>query len=67
MSIVDVLMRTGLLPSKGEARRLITQQAIQMDGEKLTDINGLLHFEPGRRFSMKIGKRKFALLEMVAE
>lgn len=67
MSIVDVLMRTGLLPSKGEARRLITQQAIQIDGEKLTDINGLILFEPGRRFSMKIGKRKFALLEMVAE
>ncbi|MDH5562649.1 MAG: tyrosine--tRNA ligase [Nitrospirota bacterium] len=67
MSIVDVLMRTGLLPSKGEARRLITQQAIQMDGEKLTDINEMIHFEPGRRFSLKVGKRKFALLEMVAE
>jgi len=67
MSIVDVLMRTGLVPSKGEARRLISQHAIQVDGEKMSDINGVLNFKSGQKISMKIGKRKFALVEMVGE
>ena len=60
--VVDVLMRTGLVPSKGEARRLLSQQAIQVDGEKLTDPNGVFFFERGRQYPMKIGKRKFAMV-----
>ena len=67
MSIVDVLMRTGLVPSKGEARRLISQHAIQVDGEKMSDINGVLNFKPEQKIPVKIGKRKFALVEMVSE
>ena len=67
ISIVDVLMRTGLVPSKGEARRLISQHAIQVDGEKMSDINGVLNFKPGEKIPVKIGKRKFALVEMVSE
>ena len=64
LPIVDVLMRTGLVPSKGEARRLLAQQAIQVDGEKLTDPNGLFVFERGRHYPMKIGKRKFAMIHI---
>jgi len=67
MLIVEVLMRTGLVPSKGEARRLISQHAIQVNGEKLSDINGVLTFKPGQKNHVKIGKRKFALIEMVRE
>ena len=67
MPIVDVLMRTGLVPSKGEARRLISQHAIQVDGEKMSDINGVLNFKPGEKIPVKIGKRKFALVEMASE
>jgi tyrosyl-tRNA synthetase len=67
ISIVDVLMRTGLVPSKGEARRLISQNAIQVNGEKMSDINGVLNFKPEQKIPVKIGKRKFALVEMVSE
>jgi len=67
MSIVDVLLLTGKVSSKGEARRLISQHAIKVDGEKMSDINGVIHFEPGRQFSLKIGKRIFALVDMVNE
>ncbi|GJL54207.1 MAG: tyrosine--tRNA ligase [Nitrospirales bacterium] len=63
LGVVDVLMRTGLLPSKAEARRLLAQNAIQLDGQKLTDPNGHIAFEVHRQYHMKIGKRKFALLE----
>ena len=64
MPVVDVLMRTGLLPSKSEARRLISQGGVQVDGEKLADPNGMMSFEPNRPYPMKIGKRKFAVIEL---
>lgn len=63
LPVVDVLMRTGLLPSKSEARRLVAQGGVQLEGEKLIDPNGLMSVEPGRTYSMKIGKRKFAIIE----
>ncbi len=64
MPIVDLLMRTGLIPSKGESRRLIVQGAVQIDGKKVTDSNEIIHLEVGQRYAMKIGKRKFALIEV---
>ncbi|MEJ2231733.1 MAG: tyrosine--tRNA ligase [Nitrospirales bacterium] len=64
MPVVDVLMRTGLLPSKSEARRLISQGGVQVDGEKLADPNGMMSFKPNRPYPMKIGKRKFAVIEL---
>ena len=67
LGVVDLLMRTGLLPSKGEARRLIAQNAIQLEGKKLTDPNGSTSFQAGQQYQMKIGKRKFALIEFKKE
>ena len=64
IGVIDLLMRTGLLPSKAEARRLIAQSAVQVDGEKLTDPNGTFSFALHRQYRMKIGKRKFALIEI---
>ena len=64
IGIIDLLMRTGLLPSKAEARRLIAQSAVQVDGEKLTDPNGTFSLARDRQYRMKIGKRKFALIEL---
>ena len=64
IGVIDLLMRTGLLPSKAEARRLIAQSAVQVDGEKLTDPNGKFSFTLNRQYRMKIGKRKFALVEI---
>ncbi|MGE0473371.1 MAG: tyrosine--tRNA ligase, partial [Nitrospirales bacterium] len=65
MSIVDVLLWTGKVPSKGEARRLISQHAIKVNGQKLSDVEGVINFEPGQQFSLKIGKRIFVLVDMV--
>ncbi|MEX2493149.1 MAG: tyrosine--tRNA ligase [Nitrospirales bacterium] len=67
MSIVDLLLWTGKVPSKGEARRLVSQHAIKVDGEKISDIDAVIRFEPGRKFSLKIGKRIFVLVDMVEE
>jgi tyrosyl-tRNA synthetase len=38
LSILDVLLETGLAPSKGEGRRLVTQGGVYLNGEAVTDI-----------------------------
>ncbi len=38
MSILDVLVASGLAPSKGEGRRLVQQGGISLNGNKITDI-----------------------------
>ncbi len=37
MGVLDFLCATGMFPSKSEARRMVEQGAIQIDGEKITD------------------------------
>jgi tyrosyl-tRNA synthetase len=39
MNIVDVLVAAQLLPSKGEAKRLIQQGGLTVNNEKVTDAN----------------------------
>ena len=38
MNVLDVLAQTGILPSKAEARRLITQGGLTINDEKITDV-----------------------------
>ena len=42
VSILDVLVACGLAASKGEARRLVQQGGISLDGEKVTDMAFLI-------------------------
>ena len=39
MGILDVLAATGLVPSKGEGRRLIQQNGLSVNDEKVADVN----------------------------
>ena len=64
LGLVEVMMRTGLLQSKGEARRLIVQGGLTINGEKYDDINANLTLLPNQHFQMKIGKRKYALVKV---
>jgi len=46
-----------LAASKGEARRLVDQGGVSIDGERVTDPNVLL---PDKcEFILKVGKRRF--------
>lgn len=56
-SIVDVLVESGILDSKNEARRLLKQGAISLDGKKIDSENWSLN--PG---ILKVGKRRFLKL-----
>jgi len=56
-SLVDVMVATGLVTSKGEARRLIQQGGVKVDGEKIADIAAVLNFAKPR--IVRAGKLKF--------
>jgi tyrosyl-tRNA synthetase len=55
---------TGLVPSKSEARRLIIQGGLEVDEQKQGDAKALLPIVAGRAYRLKVGRRKFALVEM---
>ena len=42
LNIIDLMLACGLAPSKGEARRLIQQGGVSVDGEKITDIGTVI-------------------------
>ncbi|MBR6323208.1 MAG: tyrosine--tRNA ligase [Lachnospiraceae bacterium] len=60
MNVMDVLVVTGLAASRSEARRLVTQGGITVDGEKVSDISAVLtkaQFEAGAK--IRKGKKVF--------
>ena len=52
-----MIFNSGLLKSKGEARRMIKQGAVKLDGESITDIQATI--TPSGEQILKIGKRRF--------
>ena len=56
-SLIDIISSVGLTKSKGEARRMIGQGAVRLDGEKVTDVN--LVINKGSETVIKVGKRRF--------
>ncbi|MBM4137963.1 MAG: tyrosine--tRNA ligase [Nitrospira sp.] len=63
ISLVDLLAKTELVSSKSEARRLIAQGGVEIDGEKQNDANSVVTLVLGRQYRLKIGRRKFAIVE----
>ena len=55
--IVNVIFDAGLLQSKGEARRMIKQGAVKLDGESITNIQATI--SPKSEQILKVGKRRF--------
>jgi tyrosyl-tRNA synthetase len=64
IGLVDLVTRTGLVPSKSEARRLIIQGGLEVDEQKQSDANAVLSIVAGRAYRLKVGRRKFALVEL---
>ncbi|GAB4436247.1 MAG: tyrosine--tRNA ligase [bacterium] len=56
--LVDIVFEAGIVSSKSEIKRLIQQRAVEIDGDKVTDI--ALKINPSRKeLVVKVGKRKF--------
>lgn len=59
MGILEVLVSCGLCPSKSEARRLVTQGGVALDGEKVTDPQYVIPAEKAPEFVIKKGKKVY--------
>lgn len=60
MPLLDLIVEIEFAPSKGEARRLVQQGGVTLDGEKVIDTNMIIKF--GNEQILKVGKRKFIKL-----
>ncbi len=58
--IVDVLAQAGLARSKSQARRLIEQGGVQLDGERVQDV--AVQVAPRGEQVLQVGKRRFVRL-----
>jgi tyrosyl-tRNA synthetase len=59
--LLDVLRKTFGIRSNGEARRLVTQRAVRLDGEIVTDPTSRLR---AGSFLLRAGKRRYARVEL---
>ena len=61
ITVVDLMVKCGLTPSKGEARRLIQQGGVELNGEKVTDTAALVSTDAleGEGATIKKGKKVF--------
>ena len=57
INIIELVIAAGFAKSNGEARRLIKQNAVSIDGRKITDIDADVPTAPGG--VLKVGKRRF--------
>ncbi|MBX3331767.1 MAG: tyrosine--tRNA ligase [Nitrospira sp.] len=61
--LAKLISKTGLISSGSEARRLIIQGGIEVDGVKETNPDKLVSFELHQQRRLKVGKKKFAVAE----
>ncbi|MCJ7552928.1 MAG: tyrosine--tRNA ligase [Ignavibacteriaceae bacterium] len=57
INILELIVLVNFAPSKGEARRLVTQGGVSIDGEKIYD--PLQSIKINKGMILKVGKRKF--------
>jgi tyrosyl-tRNA synthetase len=61
--LFELVYKAGFAPSKKEAKRLIKQGAVKIDGEKFTD--PYFTVDLSKEFVLQVGKRKFARVKPV--
>ncbi len=59
IGIIDLIDEVKFATSRSEARRLIAQNAVSLEGEKVSDVNAEISLT-GEGKILKVGKRKFA-------
>ena len=62
LGIAQMLKQSGLMPSTGEANRMIEQGGVKLDGEKVND--KMLALSKGVTVVAQIGKRRFARITL---
>ena len=59
LKLVDLLLQTGLAPSKAEARRLISQGGVKVNGERIAEATYEIDTAAVKEARMQVGKLKF--------
>ena len=65
MALVDVMVEAGVVASKGEARRAISEGGVYLDGRRVTDADRTVDADlalHGRYVLLRRGKRSYHLL-----
>lgn len=65
LPIVDVLIKAKLASSKTEAKRLILQKGVRIDGKRELDWQKVLHLKRG--MIVQVGRRRFVKIEVYGE
>jgi len=58
-SLIELLVERNILPSRGEAKRMVRQGGVYLDGRRVEDIESKLDFSRKNEYILKIGKRRF--------
>lgn len=64
--IVDLLVNYRLVPSRSEAKRLIRQGGVDLDGQRIEDINLRIDFSQQKEHVLRLGKKRFFRLKRIA-
>jgi tyrosyl-tRNA synthetase len=67
LGLLALIADLGLAPSRSEARRLVQQGGVAIDGARITEIGHLLDATAGSRYRLRVGKRRFADVEFVEQ
>jgi tyrosyl-tRNA synthetase len=59
IELSKLLVEVGLAPSIREAKRLIEQGGVSVDGERVTDVKAVLSVGQKKETLLKVGKRRF--------
>ncbi|MCH7639696.1 MAG: tyrosine--tRNA ligase, partial [Bacteroidetes bacterium] len=59
IGLLELIRQAGFAHSNGEARRLVQQDAVSLDGEKETDFAREIDLVAEAPFVLKVGKRRF--------
>ncbi len=60
--LLNVMVESGLLPSKGEAKRMVIQRAVKLDNQIIEDPYARVVVKDGQ--VLKVGKRRFLKLKI---
>ncbi len=64
IGILELIVTVNFAPSKGEARRLVAQGGVTVDGEKISDIAAKINLT--KESILKVGKRKFIKIKNIS-
>jgi tyrosyl-tRNA synthetase len=61
--LMDIIADSGFTQSNGQTKRIIKQGGVSIDNKKITDKNYRVLFEEETEFTLKVGKRNFAVIK----